>query len=123
MKLFTATLSAMSVMGPALERQTKMFEYSSGGSWETQGPAEGVPAAMAVNMVSDRSLVTMFVDAPAFWAAFNLAECPLLIGEAVEISDCVSGPPFGQGACVDMDIIMVDQDGQRLRYGSGEVDR
>jgi hypothetical protein len=118
-----ATLSAMSVMGPALERQTKLFEYSSGGSWETQGPAEGVPAAMAVNMVNDRSLVIIFDDAPAFWAAFNLAECPLLIGEAVEISDCVSVPPFGQGACVDMDIIIVDQDGQRLCYGGGEVDR
>lgn len=105
------------------ERQTKLFEYSSGGTWESQGPSKDVQGAMAVNMVNDRSVVTIFIDAPAFWATLNLAECPLAIGEAVDISDCVTGPPFGQGTCVDMDIIMVDQDGRRLRYGGGGVDR
>jgi len=103
--------------------EMKLFEYASGGPWEMQGPSEAVPGAMAIDLVNDYSLVTIFVDAPDLWAAVSLADCPLVIGEAVEISDCVNGPPFGVTVCVDMDIVLVDQDGQRLRYGGGDVDR
>jgi len=103
--------------------EMKLFEYASGGPWQVQGPSEAVPGAMAIDLVNDYSLVTIFVDAPDLWAAISLAECPLTIGEAVEISDCVNGPPFGVTACVDMDIVLVDQDGRRLRYGGGDVDR
>lgn len=103
--------------------EMKLFEYFSGGPWEPQGPADGAAGAMAVNMTNDFSLVTIFVDAPELWNAINLADCPLAIGEAVEISGCVSGPPFIVTDCIDLDIVMVDQDGQRLRYGGGDVDR
>jgi hypothetical protein len=106
---------------PGLE--TKLFEYSSGGPWDPQGPAEGVAGAMAVNMTNDYSLVTIFVDAPDLWAGIGLADCPLVIGEAVDITDCVNGPPFLVTDCVDLDIVMVDEDGGRLRYGGGGVDR
>ena len=106
---------------PGLEVQ--LFEYSSGGPWEPQGPAEGVAGAMAVNMSNAYSLVTIFVDAPDLWAGIGLAECPLVIGEAVDITGCVNGPPFGVTDCVDLDIVVVDEDGRRLRYGGGDVDR
>jgi hypothetical protein len=103
--------------------EMKLFEYHSGGPWESQGPADGAAGAMAVNMTNDFSLVTIFVNAPELWAAINLAACPLAIGEAVDISGCVTGPPFIVTDCIDLDIVMVDQDGRRLRYGGGDVDR
>jgi hypothetical protein len=106
---------------PALEM--RLFEYSSGGPWDPQGPAEGVAGAMAVNMTNAYSLVTIFVDAPDLWAGIGLAECPLVIGEAVDITGCVNGPPFLVTDCIDLDIVMVDEDGRRLRYGGGGVDR
>lgn len=105
------------------ELEMKLFEYSSGGPWTSQGVAEGVPGALALNLVNEYSLVTIYVDAPDLWSAISLAECPLAVGEAVDITDCVNGPPFGVTDCVDLDIVMVDQDGQRLRYGGGDVDR
>jgi hypothetical protein len=52
-----------------------------------------------------------------------MADCPLQIGQAVEVSDCVTGPPFLASVCTDMDLVMVDQDGRRLRYGGGTVNR
>lgn len=104
-------------------RQAKLFEYASGGPWTPQGPAAGVPGAMAIDMVNDYSRVTIFVDAPSLWASMNLGECPLMVGEAVEISGCVTGPPFAVTACTDLDIVMVDQNGMRLRYGGGSEDR
>ncbi|MEL7098742.1 MAG: hypothetical protein AAGM84_07935 [Pseudomonadota bacterium] len=52
-----------------------------------------------------------------------MGDCPLEVGQAVDVSGCVSGPPFIVSDCVDLDIVMVDQDGQRLRYGGGDVDR
>lgn len=106
---------------PSLDMQ--LFEYSSGGPWDPQGPAGGVTGAMAVNMTNAYSLVTIFVDAPDLWAGIGLGECPLVIGEAVEITDCVNGPPFLVTDCIDLDIVMVDLDGRRLRYGGGDVDR
>ncbi|WP_019954784.1 hypothetical protein [Yoonia vestfoldensis] len=67
--------------------------------------------------------MTIFVDVPDLWGAVGLAEYPLVIGEAVDFTDCVNGPPFGVTSCADLDIVMVDQDAQRLRYGGGGVDR
>lgn len=105
------------------ERQIKLFEYSSGGPWEQQGPAEGVDGAMAINLTNDYSLATIFVDAPDLWASVSLAECPMTVGEAVDITTCANGPPFMVTNCIDKDIVLVDEGGQRLRYGGGGVDR
>lgn len=105
------------------DRQTRLFEYHSSGPWIPQGPSDALPDALAVNMTNDWSRVTIFVDAPELWAALNMGDCPLEIGVAVDVTDCVSGPPFIVTDCVDMDIVMVDQDRQRLRFGGGDVDR
>ena len=42
--------------------------------------------------LNDVSRVENFVDSPEIWAALNMADCPLEIGVAVEVADCVSGP-------------------------------
>jgi len=106
---------------PALE--VPLFRYHSSGPWEAQGASMAVPGAMEVDMTNAFSRVEIFLDAPEIWAALNLGNCPLEIGQAVEIADCVSGPPFIVTDCMDMDLVMVDQDGQRLRYGGGDVNR
>lgn len=103
--------------------QIPLFKYHSGGPWDPQGASAAVPGAMEVDMNNDFSRVEIFVDAPELWAALNMADCPLEIGVAVEVADCVDGPPFIVTNCTDMDLVMVDQDSQRLRYGGGDVDR
>lgn len=100
-----------------------LMTYRSSGPWKDMGTSQDVPGAMAVNMTNDYSRVEIFVDAPEIWAAINLSSCPLEIGVEVDITDCVSGPPFIVTDCVDLDIVMVDEDGQRLRFGGGDVDR
>ena len=100
-----------------------LFRYHSSGPWLPQGASAAVPGALEVNMTNDFSRVEVFIDAPDFWAALNLVDCPLAISEAVEIKYCVDGPPFIVSDCVDMDLVMVDQGGRRLRYGGGDVDR
>ena len=100
-----------------------LFKYHSRGPWEPQGVSDAVPGAMEVNITNDFSRVEIFVDAPDIWAALNMADCPLEIGTAVEIKDCVNGPPFIVSDCMDMDLVMVDKDGQRLRYGGGDLNR
>ncbi|WP_299603351.1 hypothetical protein [uncultured Tateyamaria sp.] len=103
--------------------QMPLFKYHSSGPWDPQGASAEIPGAMEVNMTNDFSRVEIFVDAPEIWEALNMADCPLEIGVAVEVADCVNGPPFIVSDCLDMDLVMVDQDGQRLRYGGGDVNR
>lgn len=105
------------------EGQVPLMVYRSSGPWRDMGPSPDVAGAMAVNMTNDYSRVEVFVDAPEMWAAINLADCPLEIGTEVDITDCVSGPPFTVTDCVDLDVVMIDEDGQRLRFGGGDVDR
>ncbi|MEL6644862.1 MAG: hypothetical protein AAFQ79_13090 [Pseudomonadota bacterium] len=103
--------------------QMPLFRYHSSGPWDPQGPSDAIPDALAVNMTNDFNKVEIFIDAPDLWSGLNMGDCPLEIGRAVEVSTCVSGPPFIVTDCVDMDIVMIDQDGQRLRYGGGDVNR
>ena len=102
---------------------SKLFEYHSSGPWKSQGASADVSGALAVDMTNDVSRVEIFVDAPEIWQALNIGACPLEVGKAVEIKDCVAGPPFTVTDCVDLDIVMVDQEGGRLRFGNGDVDR
>ena len=67
--------------------------------------------------------MAIHTDAPELWEAIGISGCPLAIGEAVEIRDCVSGPPFNVADCVDLDVVLVDEEGQRLRFGEAAVDR
>lgn len=105
------------------EGQVPLMVYRSSGPWKDMGPSVDVTGAMAVNMTNDYSRVEIFVDAPEMWSAINLSDCPLEIGKEVDITNCVSGPPFIVTDCVDLDIVMVDEGGQRLRFGGGDVDR
>ena len=87
------------------------------------GALDPVDGALAVDFVNDKSELTIFVDAPDLWRAINMQDCPLEIGTAVDITDCVSGPPFLVTDCVDMDFVLVDMGGDRLRFGDQTVNR
>lgn len=100
-----------------------LFTYDSSGPFVDRGPWEAVEGSRALDLTNERSEVTAHVDAPDLWAAISMANCDLIVGEAVDIADCVDGPPFSVTDCVDMDIVLVDQGGSRLRYGGGDFDR
>ena len=102
---------------------TPLFTYVSEGPYRVVSPHETIKDALAVDLTNETSEVTIHVDAPDLWAAIGLAQCPLEIGKAVEISECVSGPPFQVADCVDLDLALVDEGGSRLRMGEGSVDR
>ncbi len=105
------------------ELDNPLFTYTSSGPWTPQGPSGVVPGALEVDMTNDFSRVEIFADAPGLWTALNMGDCPLEVGVAVDVSDCITGPPFIVTDCVDMDLVMIDQDGQRLRFGIDGVDR
>ena len=105
------------------EATIPLFTYESSGPWVAVGPAEAVPGALALELRNDRSEMTAFVDAPPLWSAIGMGACPLVAGEAVDIADCVSGPPFLVAGCTDLDLVMVDEGGTRLRFGAEGVDR
>ncbi|MDJ0683582.1 MAG: hypothetical protein QNJ84_02665 [Alphaproteobacteria bacterium] len=115
------TLSTEAFADP--EGQQPLFTYASVGPYTILGNHEPVSGALAVDFVNDVSELTIFVDAPDLWRAINMQDCPLEIGQAVEITDCVSGPPFLVTDCVDMDFVLVDMDGDRLRLGDQTVNR
>ena len=105
------------------EAATLLFTYASEGPYRVVGQHPSLDGALALDLENASSVVTIHVDAPELWAAIGLSECPLAIGEAVDIAGCVSGPPFQVTGCVDMDLALVDEDGRRLRMGEGSVDR
>lgn len=98
-----------------------IFTYRSEGPWQAAGPAPGVPGALALDLRNERSEVTIHVDAPEIWRAIGLADCPLAIGEAVDIASCVAGPPFQVADCTDLDLAQVE--GNALRMGAPGTDR
>ncbi len=101
----------------------RMFTYESVGPYEIVGPSGEIPGALDVNLWNDSSTMTIHVDQPQVWTAIGMGDCPLRLGEAVDISECVSGPPFMVANCMDMDVAMVDGAGGRLRMGEEGVDR
>ena len=105
------------------EGTVPLFTYASTGPWESVGPAPGIPGALALELRNDRSEMTIFVDAPEIWEAIGMGGCDLVLGQAVDIADCVSGPPFMVADCTDLDVVMVDEGGRRLRFGAEGVDR
>ncbi|WP_308917835.1 hypothetical protein [Jannaschia sp. LMIT008] len=103
--------------------EVPLFTYASSGPYEPVGPSEVVDGALNLELVNDRSEVTIFVEAPDLMAAVGMAECDLVLGEAVDVSSCISGPPFLVTDCVDLDLVLVDEGGSRLRFGDQSVDR
>jgi len=68
------------------EASTPLFAYAPSGPYTVNGAAPGIDGVLSVDLVNDRSEVTVFVDAPDLWRAIGLESCPLQIGVAVEIA-------------------------------------
>lgn len=122
--VMTATTESLLVeafLDPAMTQP--LLTYDSGGPMTIVGPWGPVPGAWAVELVNDRSLVTAHVDAPDLWAAINLGDCGLVVGEAVDIGGCAIGPPFQVVDCIDLDLILLDEDATVLRFGAPGTDR
>lgn len=100
----------------------RLFTYASEGPYRLIGPSAVVAGAYEVDLVNERSSMTIHVADAGLWKALNLGACPLEVGKPVEISGCVSGPPFNASTCVDRDLVHVDAAGA-LRFGDQTVDR
>lgn len=104
------------------EQRVPLFTYESEGPYRVVGPSASVPGAVEIDLTNDMSLVTIHREAPEVWRAINLGACPLVVGQAVEVSTCAAGPPFNTSRCVDQDLLHLD-DTDRLRFGDQSVDR
>ena len=104
-----------------IEAQIPVFTYESSGPYKTLGPSESVEGALLLNAENETSTVTIFQDVPEIWSALNLAACPLEIGVAVAIAECVSGPPLNSARCTELDLVQVN--GNELRLGARDTDR
>lgn len=119
---FTAEIETLQVAAfNDREMRQPLFTYNSAGPYRFRSQSAVVAGAFEADLENTSSLFTIHVDAPPIWRALNLGTCPLVVGQAVEISGCVSGPPFNTSNCVDMDLIHVE--GDRLRFGDQRVDR
>ncbi len=103
--------------------QMPIFTYASTGPYDVVGKSRVVDNALDIELVNDSSTVTIFMDVPDLMAAVGMGDCDLIIGTAVNVTDCVSGPPFSVTDCIDLDLVAVDQEGQRLRFGADGVNR
>lgn len=122
--VFTEDRESLQLRAFADQDQTiPLFTYFSDGPYRSATDPTTVPGTVALDLQNDLSQVTLHQEVPGIVAALNLQDCPLVVGQAVEISDCVSGPPFNVGDCVDMDVVMIDEGGQRLRFGREDFDR
>lgn len=115
----TNTISIEAFADPAGE--VPLFTYASSGSYRLGGPSDNVPGAWILDAENDASTVTIFQNAPAIWQALNLGACPLQIGVAVDIADCVAGPPFNAAKCLELDLVAVEAN--TLRLGARDTDR
>ncbi len=100
-----------------------IFTYASSGPYVAVGASQVIEGALNLELVNETSEVTIFVDAPDLMAAVGMGDCPLVVGKAVDVTDCISGPPFLVTDCTDLDLVLVDQDKSRLRFGDQSVDR
>lgn len=122
--VITATTESLLVKAFLDPEMTQpLLTYDSAGPMTVVGPWEPVPGAFAVELLNARSQVTAYVEAPELWAAINLGACPLVVGEAVDISACADGPPFQVVDCTDLDLILLNEDATTLRFGAPGTDR
>lgn len=103
------------------EATQPLFTYQSSGPYKIGAASTVVPGAWEIDLSNDSSQVTIFVDAPDLWQALNFGACPLVIGTPVEISGCVSGPPFIGASCTEMDLLGFTE--TELRFGTIDTDR
>lgn len=100
-----------------------IFTYASSGPYKTVGASQVIDGAINLELVNDTSQVTIFMDVPELMAAVGMGECELVVGKAVDVTDCISGPPFLVTDCTDLDLVLVDENETRLRFGDQSVDR
>ncbi len=100
-----------------------IFTYASSGPYTPVGASDVVPGALNVELINETSEVTIYMDVPDLMAAVGMGECDLVLNEAVNVRDCISGPPFLVTDCTDLDLVLVDEGGSRLRFGDQSVDR
>lgn len=103
------------------EGKVPLFIYSSVGPYKLGGISPTVAGAWLLDAENERSTVTIYRQAPEIWQALNLGSCPLEVGVAVEIADCVAGPPFNAASCVELDLVAVENG--ELRLGARNTDR
>jgi hypothetical protein len=121
---FDGTQNTVTVTAFADETLSQpLLRYASIGTVEIEGRSDVFDRAWNVKSSNDASTVEIFVDAPDLWAGLGLAECPLVVGVAAEISDCVAGGPFHIAACTETDVLWLSADGTQFRTGGGDTDR
>ncbi|MEL6451797.1 MAG: hypothetical protein AAFQ19_11095 [Pseudomonadota bacterium] len=100
-----------------------LFTYASSGPYVPVGASDVIDGALNLELVNDRSEVTIFADVPELMAAVGMGDCALVLDTPVDVTNCISGPPFLVTDCTDLDLVLVDAAGQRLRFGDQSVDR
>lgn len=121
---FDGTRNTVTVAAFADEALTvPLFTYTSDGTVDVEGRSDAFDRAWNVISRNETSTVEVFVDAPDLWAGLGLGACPLSVGEAVEISDCVAGGPFHIAGCAEFDVLWLSHDRSAFRTGGGETDR
>ncbi|GFE66809.1 hypothetical protein [Litoreibacter roseus] len=103
--------------------QMPIFTYASSGPYTPVGASDIVPGALNLELVNETSEVTIYMDVPDLMAAVGMGDCDLILNQAVDVRDCISGPPFLVTDCTDLDLVLVDEGGSRLRFGDQSVDR
>ncbi len=100
-----------------------IFTYASSGPYVAVGASDVVQGALNLELVNETSEVTLFMEVPDLMAAVGMGGCDLIVGEAIDVTTCISGPPFLVTDCTDLDLVLVDENGTRLRFGDQSVDR
>ncbi|WP_411889169.1 hypothetical protein [Yoonia sp. SDW83-1] len=103
--------------------QMLIFTYASSGPYMPVGASDVVPGALNLELINETSEVTIYMDVPDLMAAVGMGDCDLILNEAINVRDCISGPPFLVTDCTDLDLVLVDQGGSRLRFGDQSIDR
>ncbi|MEM7522022.1 MAG: hypothetical protein AAF307_13445 [Pseudomonadota bacterium] len=103
--------------------QMPIFTYASSGPYTAVGSSDVISGALNLELINETSEVTIYLDVPDLMAAVGMGECDLVLGQAVDVTDCISGPPFLVTDCTDLDLVLVDDGGSRLRFGDQSVDR
>ncbi|WP_158269963.1 hypothetical protein [Litoreibacter ponti] len=103
--------------------QMPIFTYASSGPYTPVGSSTVIDGALNLELINETSEVTIYMDVPDLIAAVGMGECDLVLKQAVDVTDCISGPPFLVTDCTDLDLVLVDEGGTRLRFGDQSVDR
>ncbi|MEM6308762.1 MAG: hypothetical protein AAF754_01840 [Pseudomonadota bacterium] len=103
--------------------QMPIFIYASSGPYTPVGSSTVIGGALNLELINETSEVTIYMDVPDLMAAVGMGGCDLVLEQAVDVTDCISGPPFLVTDCTDLDLVLVDDGGTRLRFGDQSVDR